>query len=74
VVPPADRRRDRRRMSVADVHCPACQQIREIDLRRIDCHPNATIELLILSLSCWRCQPNAPFVKLVGLTKLPTYR
>jgi hypothetical protein len=24
--------------------CPACQQIGEIDLRRLDRHPNATIE------------------------------
>jgi hypothetical protein len=34
--------------------CPACQQIGEIDLRRMDRHPNATIESMILSLSCRR--------------------
>jgi hypothetical protein len=30
--------------------CPACQQIGEIDLRRLDRRPNATTESLILSL------------------------
>jgi hypothetical protein len=54
--------------------CPGCQQIGEIDLRRLDRHPNATIESLVLSLSCRRCQPNPPFVKLLGLSKLPSYR
>jgi hypothetical protein len=53
--------------------CPACQQIGEIDLRKIDRHPNATIESLILSLSCRRCHPNPQFVKLLGLSKLPNY-
>jgi hypothetical protein len=53
---------------------PACQQIGEIDLRTLDRHPDATIESLILSLSCRRCQPNPPFVKLLGLFKLPNYR
>jgi hypothetical protein len=32
--------------------CPACQQIGEIDLRKLDRHPNATIESLILSPPC----------------------
>jgi hypothetical protein len=53
--------------------CPACQQIGEIDLRRLDRHPNATIESLVLSLSCRRCRPNPPFVKLLGLSRLPNY-
>jgi hypothetical protein len=53
--------------------CPASQQIGEIDLRTFDRHPNATIESLILSLSR-RCRPNPPFVKLLGLTSLPSYR
>jgi hypothetical protein len=46
--------------------CPARQQIGEIDLRRFDRHPNATIESLILALSCRRCRPNPPFVMLLG--------
>jgi len=52
--------------------CPACQQIGEIGLRRLDRHPNATIGSLVLSLSF--CQPNPPHVKLLGLTRLPNYR
>jgi hypothetical protein len=54
--------------------CPACQQIREIDLRTLDRHPNATIESLVLSLSCRRYHPNPPFVKLLELAKSPAYR
>jgi hypothetical protein len=46
--------------------CPACQQIGEIDLRKLDRHPNATIESLVLSLRCRRCRPNPPFVKLLA--------
>jgi hypothetical protein len=37
--------------------CPGYQQIGEIDLRRLDRHPNATIESLVLSLRCRRCRP-----------------
>ena len=54
--------------------CPGCQQIGEIDLRRLDRHPNATIESLVLLLSCQRCQPNPPHVKLLGLARRPNYR
>jgi hypothetical protein len=54
--------------------CPACQQIGEIDLRRLDRHRGATIESLILSLRCRRCQPNPPFVKLLGLSSFPACR
>jgi hypothetical protein len=62
------------REGVAEFICPACQRIGQIDLRSLDRHPNATIESLIPSLSCRRCQPNPPFVKLLGLRKLPTSR
>jgi hypothetical protein len=54
-------------------YCPACRQIGEVDLRRLDRHRGATIESLIPALSCRRCSPNPPFVKLLGLAKLPTY-
>ena len=54
--------------------CPACQQIGEIDPRGIDRHPNATIGALIPALSCRRCRANPPFVKLLGISKLPSYR
>jgi hypothetical protein len=58
---------------VAQFLLPGCKQIGEIDLRRLDRDPNATIESLVLSLSCRRCRPNPPFVKLLGLFRLPSY-
>jgi len=36
---------------------PGCGVVGEIDLRRIDCHPGASIESLIPQLSCQRCSP-----------------
>ena len=39
-------------------YCPACRQIGEVDLRNLDRHHRATIESLITTLSCRRCQPN----------------
>jgi hypothetical protein len=54
--------------------CPTCHEIREIDLRRLDRHPDAKIQSPVLALSCWRYAPNPPFVKLLGLSKLPNFR
>jgi hypothetical protein len=54
-------------------YCPACRQIGEVDLRKLDRHRGATIESLIPALSCRRCSPNPPFAKLLGLSKLPSY-
>jgi hypothetical protein len=53
-------------------YCASCSQIGEIDLRTLDWHPNARIESLILSLSCRRCWPNPPLVKLLALSKPPS--
>jgi hypothetical protein len=53
-------------------YCPACRQIGEVDLRRLDRHREATIESLIPALSCRRCVPDPPFAKLLGLATLPT--
>jgi hypothetical protein len=53
--------------------CPACQQIGEIDLRKLDRHPNATIESLVVSLRCPRCRLNPPFVKLLAFSRLSSY-
>lgn len=39
-----------------------------IDLRTLDRHPGASISSLIPSLSCRRCSPNAPFVRLEMLS------
>jgi hypothetical protein len=54
-------------------YCPACRQIGEVDLRKLDRHRGATIESLIPALSCRRCVPNPPFAKLLGLSKPPSY-
>jgi hypothetical protein len=53
--------------------CPACQVIGQVDLRTLDRHPAATVESLIPSLSCRRCVPNAPFVRLIRISHLPSY-
>jgi hypothetical protein len=54
-------------------YCPACQQVGEIDLRKLDRHLDATIDSLIPALSCRRCSPNPPFARLLGLSDLPSY-
>jgi hypothetical protein len=53
-------------------YCPACRQIGEVDLRKLDRHRGATIESLIPALSCRRCRPHPPFARLLGLATLPT--
>lgn len=49
------------------VHCPACRTTQAIDLRTLDCHPDAAVTSLIPWLSCRSCRPNAPFAQLVRL-------
>jgi hypothetical protein len=51
------------------VRCPACRTINAIDLRTLDRHRDAAVTSLIPTLSCRSCQPNAPFVELVRLSK-----
>ena len=41
-------------------YCPGCGVVAEIDLRKIDRHPDASIESLIPHLSCQRCSPHPP--------------
>lgn len=48
-------------------HCPACRVHGRVDLRSLDRHPETPVTSLIPSLSCQRCGPNPPFVKLDGL-------
>jgi hypothetical protein len=55
---------------VADICLSGLHQIGEIDLRRLDPHPNVTIESPVLSVSC---RPNPPFVKLMGLARLSSF-
>ena len=51
------------------VRCPACRSTSSIDLRALDRHRDAAVASLILALSCRSCQPNAPFVELVRLSR-----
>lgn len=46
--------------------CPACHTVGEIDLRKVDRHPGASLESLIPLLKCSHC-PGARFPRLVGL-------
>src|SRR5258705_10038783 len=55
------------KIPMVDVHCPACQTIGSVDLRKLDVHPMMAISGLIPRLSCRRCCPNPPFAKLAGL-------
>lgn len=52
-----------------DVHCPGCRQRKQIDLRKLDRHPQTTLETLIPSLSCRNCQPDPPFARLIALSE-----
>ena len=49
--------------------CPACRTIGNIDLRALDWHHSAAVTALTPALSCRSCRPNAPFAKLVCLSK-----
>jgi|SRR6516225_1780738 hypothetical protein len=51
------------------VRCPACHTVSAIDLRGLDRHPDAAVTSLIPALSCRSCRPNAPFAKLVRLSR-----
>jgi hypothetical protein len=50
--------------------CPACRVTGDVDLRRLDRHPDAAVTSLIPSLSCRSCRPHAPFAKLVRLSRM----
>ena len=51
------------------VLCPACKQEASIDLRKVNYHPDASINCLIPRLSCTRCCPNPPFAKITGVRR-----
>jgi hypothetical protein len=51
------------------VECASCRQIAYLDLRKIDSHPDASINSLTPHLKCVRCQPNPPLPRLIGLRK-----
>jgi hypothetical protein len=50
--------------------CPACETLDDLDLRKVDRHPAASISSLIPSLQCGRCNGSAPLAKLVRMSKL----
>jgi hypothetical protein len=50
--------------------CPACRCTGDVDLRRLDRHPDAAVSSLIPALSCRSCRPHAPFAELVKLSKI----
>jgi hypothetical protein len=52
-------------------YCPGCGVVGEVDLRKFDYHPGATVESLIPRLSCQRCSPHPPFARLIGLATHP---
>jgi hypothetical protein len=52
-------------------YCPGCGVVGEIDLRKLDRHPDASVGSLIPLLSCQRCSPHPPFGKLIGLATRP---
>ena len=49
--------------------CPGCGQRGSVDLRRINRHPDASLESLIPMLSCQRCSPNPPFARLTVVSR-----
>jgi hypothetical protein len=51
------------------VYCPGCGTVKEIDLAKIDRHPDASITSLIPDLSCRMCRPHAPFAQLKRLAR-----
>jgi hypothetical protein len=55
------------------VVCPACQQMGETDLRKIDIHPNASIATVVRAMSCKRCSPHPPFARPLGATRWSWY-
>jgi hypothetical protein len=41
----------------------------EVDLRKIDIHPNASIGTVVRAMSCRRCSPHPPFARPRGATR-----
>lgn len=52
-----------------DVLCPGCRQLKQVDLRALDRHPQTTLYGLIPKLSCRSCRPSPPFAVLVRLSE-----
>jgi hypothetical protein len=52
-----------------DVFCPGCRQLKQVDLRELDRHPQTTLYGLIPALSCRSCRPAPPFAQIVKLSQ-----
>jgi hypothetical protein len=50
------------------VLCPACQQLGEVDLRKMGYHPKASLAAVVRKMSCRRCCPHPPFALPLGAT------
>jgi hypothetical protein len=51
------------------IYCPGCRSIQEIDLRKVDRHPDAVVTRLVLSLRGRMCGNHAPMPELRGLAQ-----
>jgi hypothetical protein len=49
--------------------CPASRATGDVDLRKLDRHPDPAVTSPIPSLSCRSCRPRAPFAELVRLSQ-----
>jgi hypothetical protein len=54
-----------------DVYCPGCNTSQEIDIRKVDRHPLASVGSLVLGLRCTWCPGSAPMPKITGLNASP---
>ena len=51
------------------VYCPGCGTVSDVDLAKLDRHPDSSIMSLIPELSCRTCRPHAPFAQLKRLSR-----
>lgn len=56
---------------VLEAVCPACRRIGNVDLRRLDRHPQASVGSILPALSCQACSPNPPFARPLRLIEGP---
>jgi hypothetical protein len=52
-----------------DVLCPGCRQVKQIDLRTLDRHPQTRLENIVPKLSCQACRPRGPMARIVGIAE-----
>jgi hypothetical protein len=52
-----------------DVWCEGCRQLKQVDLRTLDRHPQTTLYGLIPKLSCTSCRPSPPPARLIKVSE-----